>query len=181
MTNPKNPTSTLPAIPGKEIGKVDTAWIDLTPTKLVGRPSTYTRPIADEILMRLAGGLGLNTIHKKYPHLPAESTVRTWVMNDVDGFAERYRMAREVQAHVLVEQIIDISDDSSNDTFVDEDGKERVNHDHINRSRLRVDSRKWYASKVIPKIYGDKVEITGKLTLAELVEQSYKPKVEPEK
>jgi len=44
-----------------------------------------------------------------------------------------------------------------------EEGRKKVNHENIQRDRLRVDSRKWYASKVLPKIYGDKLakELSG--------------------
>jgi hypothetical protein len=60
--------------------------------------------------------------------------------------------------------VFDISDDARNDYAVDDNGNRIVDHEHINRSRLRVDTRKWYASKVLPKIYGDKLisEVTGK-------------------
>ena len=43
----------------------------------------------------------------------------------------------------------------------DEDGKETVDHERIARSRLRVDSRKWVASKLLPKVYGDRLQHTG--------------------
>jgi hypothetical protein len=57
------------------------------------------------------------------------------------------------------EDIIEISDDGSRDYVAtsDEDGAHRVDHDHVSRSRLRVDSRKWLLSKLAPKKYGDRV------------------------
>jgi hypothetical protein len=58
----------------------------------------------------------------------------------------------------MADEIIEISNDGSNDTYTDDDGREHVNQDVIARSRLRVDSRKWLASKLAPKRYGDKVE-----------------------
>ena len=45
--------------------------------------------------------------------------------------------------------------------ITDDEGKKIVDHDHISRSRLRVDSRKWVASKLLPKVYGDKLQHTG--------------------
>lgn len=72
-----------------------------------------------------------------------------------------YARAREARADKLAEDILTISDDGLNDTMVDENGKTIVNQDVIQRSRLRVDSRKWLASKMLPKKYGDKVEIGG--------------------
>jgi hypothetical protein len=64
---------------------------------------------------------------------------------------------------VLASQILEISDDGPNDFATTEEGNEVPNHEHIQRSRLRVDSRKWLASKLAPKKYGDKVstELSG--------------------
>lgn len=71
---------------------------------------------------------------------------------------EQYARAREAQADKFAEDIIQIADDGLNDTFTDADGNERTNQDVIARSRLRVDARKWLASKMAPKRYGDKTE-----------------------
>jgi len=58
----------------------------------------------------------------------------------------------------LAEEILEIADDGRNDTYETEDGAEKVNTDVINRSRLRVDTRKWLMSKLAPKKFGEKVE-----------------------
>jgi len=58
----------------------------------------------------------------------------------------------------LAEEILEIADDGINDTYETEDGKEKVNQDVINRSRLRVDTRKWLMSKLAPKKFGERVE-----------------------
>ena len=62
---------------------------------------------------------------------------------------------------ILAEQIIDIADDSHSDTLEDEDGNVMVNREVIERTKIRIDARKWLASKLAPKIYGDKTAITG--------------------
>lgn len=55
---------------------------------------------------------------------------------------------------------MEISDDGSNDTYIDPDtGQERTNHEIVARSRLRTDTRKWMLSKVLPKVYGDKLDL----------------------
>ena len=89
--------------------------------------------------------------------MPAQSTVYKWLI-DNDGFSEKYARAREVQAEFLAEEIIQIADDASGDSTTDEDGNERMNAEFVARSRLRVDARKWYASKVAPKKYGDRIQ-----------------------
>lgn len=72
---------------------------------------------------------------------------------------DMYAQAREARADKMAEEIIAISDDSSRDTIIDDDGNERTNQEVVARSRLRVDSRKWLASKMLPKKYGDKQDI----------------------
>ena len=54
-----------------------------------------------------------------------------------------------------------IADDSASDVITDENGNEIVDHEHISRSRLRVDARNWVASKLLPKVYGEKLQHTG--------------------
>src|SRR5574340_1363106 len=71
---------------------------------------------------------------------------------------EQYARAREAQADKLAEDILAIADDGLRDTYVDENGNTRTDQDVIARSRLRVDARKWLASKMAPKKYGDKTE-----------------------
>lgn len=86
--------------------------------------------------------------------MPRASTIIDWVNTDKE-FGERYRKAKEVRAEMLADEIMDIADDSTNDFIETENGK-AIDYEHINRSRLRVDSRKWYASKILQKQYGDK-------------------------
>jgi hypothetical protein len=57
--------------------------------------------------------------------------------------------------------LFSIADDGKNDTYEDDEGRTRTDHDVIARSRLRVDTRKWYLSKVLPKIYGDRTIHAG--------------------
>jgi hypothetical protein len=49
-------------------------------------------------------------------------------------------------------------DDASGDYVTTSDGKTIVDHENIQRSRLRVDARKWAAARLAPKKYGDRVE-----------------------
>jgi hypothetical protein len=84
-------------------------------------------------------------------------------MEDYDGCSNHYGKAREIQAAGFADEIMAIADDGSNDTYEKDlgDGKsvEVTNTDVIQRSRLRVDTRKWVLSKVLPKIYGEKLDL----------------------
>jgi hypothetical protein len=126
-----------------------------------GRLTEYTKALADEICERLAAGESLSKICKP-DHMPAKSTVCLWVLEDREGFAEQYDKARRLQAQLLADEIVDIADDSTNDYMLRQSKSgeeyEAANPEVIGRSRLRVDTRKWYLSKVLPKVYGDRVE-----------------------
>lgn len=127
----------------------------------MGRPGEFTQEVADLICAGLMEGYSLRKICAS-DEMPACSTVYKWLIEN-QSFSEQYTRAREVQADVMADEIIDISDDGSNDTYEDDDGHKKTDYDVIARSRLRVDSRKWIASKLKPKKYGDKVtaEHTG--------------------
>lgn len=98
--------------------------------------------------------------------MPKSSTVYNWLLDETKkDFLEQYARARNKQAEHLFEEILKISDDGSNDYVETEDdeGNARTvfNHEHVQRSRLRVDTRKWYLSKVLPKKYGEKLDVTS--------------------
>jgi hypothetical protein len=123
--------------------------------KKIGRPAKYTDELAKTICTRLAEGESLRTICLD-EEIPSRETVRKWLV-DSPSFLAQYARAREEQADFYAEEIVEISDDGRRDYTTTEDGREVVDHDHIARARLRVDARKWYASKLAPKKYGDKV------------------------
>jgi len=125
----------------------------------------YSQEVAASICERLANGESLRTICCDV-EMPAQSTVFKW-LSEQAAFSEQYTRAREAQADFMADEILAIADDGLNDTYVDEDGRKRTDQDVIARSRLRVDARKWLASKMAPKKYGDKVqtEVSGGLTV----------------
>lgn len=126
-----------------------------------GRPTAYTDAIAASICMAIAEGMSLRKVCA-LEGMPDVSTVIRWLADEQRAeFRAQYARAREAQADLLAEQILEIADDGTNDTQVDDEGMVRVDHDHIARSRLRVDSRKWLASKLAPKKYGDKLAVGG--------------------
>ena len=128
----------------------------------MGRPSEYTQEIADSICEWLADGQSLRSICES-DEMPNKSTVFKWLDRHAE-FGDQYARAREAQADALADEITDIADESDRDTVLKTrpDGSqfEECNSEWIARSRLRVDARKWVASKLKPKKYGDKVEQT---------------------
>lgn len=142
-----------------------------TNPKPTGRPSAYSDSLAAVICAELAAGKSLVTVCAA-EDMPHRATVMRWLADDSkEGFRDNYMRAREAQADFYAEQIIEISDDGRNDTYKDDKGNVVVDHDVIARSRLRVDARKWYASKVAPKKYGDKLAVGGAEDLGPLTVQ----------
>ena len=120
----------------------------------------YSDDKADDICAWLANGRSLAS-YCRQDGQPTVETVLAWLRRYPD-FAVRYDRAREDQADTLADEIIDIADDSTND-YVERIDKrtgstERVlDTEAIHRSKLRVDSRKWVASKLKPRKYAERV------------------------
>lgn len=116
----------------------------------------FDQSIADRICLRLMNGESLRSICSD-EGMPARSSVHEWLIEN-QQFADQYARAREVQADTYADEIVDISDDGSNDYMtrtIGETEAEVVNPEAIQRSKLRVEARKWVAAKLRPKKYGD--------------------------
>jgi transposase-like protein len=128
-----------------------------------GPRSTFTAEMAEWILDELADGRTLSEVCRDYG-MPARSTVRSWVKQDPEEFAARFREARETGYEAMADDIIAISDDDGGDRTVrrrkDGTADTVVDQQNINRSRLRVSTRRWILSKVLPRIYGDRPDPT---------------------
>jgi len=124
--------------------------------------TSYTEEAATTILERMSNGEPLRVICRD-EGMPAESTVRRWATDDRDGFGARYARACDLRAEHLADELLEIADDGTGDTYLDEEGVQRVNSDVIQRSKLRVDTRRWLLSKMLPKKYGEssKLEVSG--------------------
>lgn len=135
-----------------------------------GRPTDYSQELADLICARLAEGESLRTVCKD-EDMPCKTTVFMWMRSNKE-FLNQYTRAKEESADALIEDMLDIADDGTNDWMEKRNGEGeqigwQLNGEHVNRSRLRVDTRKWIAEKLKPKKYGAKVsqEITGSMNL----------------
>lgn len=107
-----------------------------------GRPTDYGDEVVDLICARLAVGESLNRICKD-ADMPAMSTVFGWLSKHPE-FVEKYTRAREAQAESHADQLVEIADNPDIDA---------------NHKRIMVDARKWVASKLKPKRYGDKLDL----------------------
>lgn len=122
----------------------------------------FNQKHADEILEIIASSnKSLHTILSSNPEYPKLTTFYKW-LDDNEVFAKNYARAKDCQADYLAEEILEISDDGTKDNLETDFGVIE-NKEWVNRSKLRVDSRKWIASKLKPKKYGDRLELDGKV------------------
>lgn len=112
------------------------------------RPSKFSDDIANTILTRLAEGEGLNDICKD-EGMPAESTVRDWVKDDHEGFGAKYARARDLGVDCRADNLRNLANMALG-----------LPNEGVAAVRLMVDTEKWYLSKIAPKRYGDKLDVT---------------------
>ncbi len=112
----------------------------------VGRPTKYTKELGADLCSELAQGKSLRKVCKS-AKFPSVKTIFNWI-RDYPEFLQQYEKAKEESSDFLVEEMLDIADQS--------DKKESPQ-----RSRLRVDTRKWAASKLKPKKYGERLDLTS--------------------
>lgn len=109
----------------------------------LGRPSDYTEELANTICERIANGESLKHITDG-DDMPSRVTVHSWLLKRKD-FLNKYEESKAIQADVYADEMDDIAHDTTLDT---------------RRARLIIDTRKWTASKLKPKKYGDKLDVT---------------------
>jgi hypothetical protein len=123
-----------------------------------GRPSDYTQETADKICALITEGKSLRSICKA-EDMPSVVTVFAWMRKHPE-FLKQYAIAREEQAEGIIEECFEIADDAAND-WMEQHGEDgtigwKLNGEHVQRSRLRIDTRKWAVGKLAPKKYGDR-------------------------
>ena len=133
-----------------------------TPRK-PGRPSRYTNKLADKICKMIAEGQSVRSICAKKDMISMQTFFR-WLREN-EKFREQYARACEERSYMHAEEIIEIADDATNDYMEQHDESDeltgyKLNGENIQRSRLRIDTRKWLMSKLNPKVYGDKLDMT---------------------
>ena len=132
--------------------------------KKQGAPTKYTDELFDSICEEIAT-TSRGTVHICKDHGIGISTFKDWI-RDNDNLSAKYAHAKDSQADMLFEEIIAIADDGSSDTIQAFDKKgnpiDIEDKEWTSRSKLRIDARKWAASKLRPTKYGDRIEIDQK-------------------
>lgn len=118
--------------------------------------------IFNSICERVENGESVKSVLRD-KDMPSSQTFWKWIKED-ESKSNQYARAKETWADSVFEDIILISDGTGDDVLIDENGFEQVNHNIIQRDRLRIDARKWALGKINPKKYGDKLELDNKLS-----------------
>ena len=135
----------------------------------MGRRTKYTQEIAQTIVDGLSRGSPLAVICRQIQ--VDESTVYDW-KNANEDFSQRFARGREIGFDAIAAETLAIADDGTNDYApVGDEGAVAYNAEHVQRSKLRVETRLKLLAKWDPKRYGDKqqVEHSGQIGLAEMV------------
>lgn len=123
--------------------------------------TTFSQELFDTICERIADGESVRDICSE-EDMPNKGSFFRWLAKD-KTLSDQYARAKEEQADVIFDEILSIADDARNDWMErrgEEDAGWQTNGENIQRSRLRIDARKWMAGKLRPKKYGEKLDLT---------------------
>ncbi len=121
----------------------------------MGRPSDYSQELGDRICNELSEGISLRTVCLA-EDMPSKTTVFRWLRENKE-FRNQYATAKDESADALFEETIDIADGSVDEA---KQADPKASGAVVNAIRLKVDTRKWMMSKMKPKKYGDKLDMT---------------------
>lgn len=128
-----------------------------------GRPTKRTPAVVEKIVKGLSEGTPLTEICAD-EKMPAPRTVREWAQND-ENFSAAIARARELGFDALAEQCLEIADDARNDWMEKKlnsgETIEVLNSEHVQRSKLRIETRLKLLAKWDPKRYGEKIDVTS--------------------
>lgn len=125
-----------------------------------GRPSLYTPALIEEIFQRIANGEPLRQICRD-EHMPHWNTVYDWLERD-QSLSVRFARARERGEEAIAAECLDIADSAKNDWMEahgQDDAGYKLNGEHIQRSKLRIETRLKLLAKWNPKKWGEKVDL----------------------
>jgi hypothetical protein len=133
--------------------------------------------ILNDIFNQIEEGKSLRKVLSE-PNTITRKTFFEWIDLDKNKI-NQYARACEIRAEKIFDEMLDIADDGTNDfmsKMIAEDVEiQTLNSEHIQRSKLRIDTRKWTLSKMNPKKYGDKLETknehSGEITITRIVKK----------
>ena len=110
------------------------------------------RNILDSIYTKMEQGTSVRCILRKN-RIISRTNFNDWI-KESDEEVNRYTRALKAMFDEMADQLIEISDDTADDTMINDKGQESYNGEFVQRSRLRIDTRKWILEKCDPKRFG---------------------------
>lgn len=138
-------------------------YVELRAQQRQKRPQAFDVEIAGVLCDLISASAAPLVRHLEDSSMPSRVTFFRWLREN-PTFAMDYAEARRRQADFLMEETIEIADtpmigERTEDS--DKNGSKVIRFDNVERSRLRTDIRRWAASRLNPKKYGDRVALTG--------------------
>ena len=112
----------------------------------LGRPTKYSDTLVDTICEQIAMGRSLVNICAELDL--SYSQVMVWLQKYPD-FTDKYARAKEAQADWYADEMLSVIDNAKSD------------RNEIERAKVKIEALKWIASKLKPKKYGDKLDLTS--------------------
>jgi hypothetical protein len=124
----------------------------------VGRPTTYTPELAAYVCKIVATHThGLKKLHAMYEDFPDHTTIALWRFKHKE-FSSQYLEAKQAQMDLTMENLDDVLDESLH-YYTDEKGNQRIDSPSATIAIAKANNRKWFASKIAPKLYGDRTQV----------------------
>jgi len=122
-----------------------------------GRPTTYTPELASYVCKIISTHpYGMKKLAKMYEEFPYHQTIYGWIF-DHPEFSSQYLEAKRLQSNVLAESMLEVPNEIP--VYYDKDGSEKIDAGMLGRAKLEYEIKKWHASKMAPKIWGDAKQV----------------------
>ena len=137
---------------------------------IMGRPVKWPEdsPIWGEVVTRMSAGKSLSTVLRE-PGMPPWTTFQEMLRSN-DQLRLAYDKAVQDRADLLADEIIELADAEPPDHL-----EGVAVSAWVNQKRLQVDARKWVASKLKPRTYGDRLDVSvsdNRISVIQALEQS---------
>lgn len=115
--------------------------------------------IFNSIISEIENGASLRSCLRK-DNMPDSSTFYKWIDEDKEKSIQ-YERSIELRSEFLFDEMFEIADKQGEDVTTDKEGNKVINPNIVQRNRLQIDVRKWALSKMMPRKFGDKLDMTS--------------------
>ena len=122
----------------------------------VGKPSTYTVELGRKICDAVATSTKRMKFICQDHGFPGEEAIYDWRLKYPE-FGQMYAQAKAAQAELMAEKLVEeVENLVETCSIIDEKGMKKVDPGMVAATRLSIDTKKWIACKLAPRIYGER-------------------------